>query len=781
MTGLSFPRIRTPIPSGHVLGRASSGTGVVEAIPYTDLATKIISTGLVVPTGGQSAPQWTAGFVSAVDDATSNLVIVNGTLTSVINPANLSITSGTLGISVGPTIAVVQGVSPVIIQGNTAMPAVLNPALLMLIGKANGGSRLAIDCYPGSGGGVPDVAGRCARGTPGAPSASQSGDGLMAIHSYGYGTTGYSAGSRGSFSFFAAENWTDTAQGTNWSMLCTTPGGTVTGPSLTFDGHGTLAIPTATAATLNVNGTGNFSNLGTVAGGATLAVSSGTLGVTIPTDKWGPAAVTALGTTAGGGTLSISSGTLSVLGGWTEGAVTALGTVASGTTLTNSSGTLLPSGGWAGGAVTALGTGITLTSGTLTSAGGSSQWTAGTVTALASNQLAITSGTLGIIAGPTIAVTAGTAPMVLNANTAVPSTGVSPLLKLVGVDGANATFESDAFGTSSGVVWAVRQAAGTEASPLATASGTKLFNFQINGYNGTAYVSGGALNLTSDAAFGASNGGASWIFTNTSTTSASVQERMRIHSEGAVLIGTTAPTATELLNVAGTVVVNALNVGGTGAFATLGTTAGGGTLSIASGTLSVLGGWTEGAITALGTLAGGTTLANSSGTLTPSGGWSIGAATALGTLAGGTTLSLSSGTLTPSGGWSEGAASAFGGSMNLAAGTLSNVGRGTLTLVGTTTGTISTTAGFSTYLVNNGTANGTIAMGASTNTSSPIRLDILQGATAHLVAFDTTVIAGTDITGFTATTTAGLYDMVELIPATNGKWRIGAVAHGYAA
>jgi len=65
---------------------------------------------------------------------------------------------------------------------------------------------------------------RAARGTIAAPTASQIYDNLGGFNVGGYGATAF-AGSRLSIRGFAAENWTDAAQGTYWSFL-TTPAGT---------------------------------------------------------------------------------------------------------------------------------------------------------------------------------------------------------------------------------------------------------------------------------------------------------------------------------------------------------------------------------------------------------------------------------------------------------------------------------------------------------------------------------------------------------------------------
>jgi len=72
--------------------------------------------------------------------------------------------------------------------------------------------------------------GKQSRGSNASPTATQSGDHLVDLLGRGYGTTAYSSNSTGRISFLAAENFTDTAMGTNISMS-TTPIGSVTAVS----------------------------------------------------------------------------------------------------------------------------------------------------------------------------------------------------------------------------------------------------------------------------------------------------------------------------------------------------------------------------------------------------------------------------------------------------------------------------------------------------------------------------------------------------------------------
>ena len=76
------------------------------------------------------------------------------------------------------------------------------------------------------------------------PSASQAGDALGSIVARGYGTTGFSPSSRAAIQYYAAENWTDTAQG-EYLVFKTTPTGTTsTAEVVRIDPSGNVGIGT---------------------------------------------------------------------------------------------------------------------------------------------------------------------------------------------------------------------------------------------------------------------------------------------------------------------------------------------------------------------------------------------------------------------------------------------------------------------------------------------------------------------------------------------------------
>ncbi|WP_206618628.1 hypothetical protein, partial [Mesorhizobium sp. M7A.T.Ca.US.000.02.1.1] len=134
-------------------------------------------------------------------------------------------------------------------------------AVAHFVGKDATVARMVVDSYANN----PSYSGRRANGTALAPTALAVDDIIVTISGYGYGTTGYGNGSRGSMALKAAEAWTDTAQGT-YAEITTTKKGTVTPVAgLRVDdrgytralgafGAGTFASPIANYSVLDTDG-----------------------------------------------------------------------------------------------------------------------------------------------------------------------------------------------------------------------------------------------------------------------------------------------------------------------------------------------------------------------------------------------------------------------------------------------------------------------------------------------------------------------------------------------
>jgi hypothetical protein len=118
--------------------------------------------------------------------------------------------------------------SPLVILGNPVMPGIPPPApSVRFIGAHNNDGMFLVDAFGngGSGGGGFFMA-RSTGGDAGAPGAVTVGQRMGGLRFSGYGTTGYGA-ARAVIQAFAAETFTDAAQGVYFSFL-TTAIGTVT-------------------------------------------------------------------------------------------------------------------------------------------------------------------------------------------------------------------------------------------------------------------------------------------------------------------------------------------------------------------------------------------------------------------------------------------------------------------------------------------------------------------------------------------------------------------------
>lgn len=113
---------------------------------------------------------------------------------------------------------------PVVFSNNThPLPAGLT-ALALQIAEADGSpTRAQLESF----GNACQYAFRRANGTNAAKTALLLGQPIGNVAAHGYGATGYGSGSRIVINFVAAENWTDTAQGTQLDIF-TTQAGTTT-------------------------------------------------------------------------------------------------------------------------------------------------------------------------------------------------------------------------------------------------------------------------------------------------------------------------------------------------------------------------------------------------------------------------------------------------------------------------------------------------------------------------------------------------------------------------
>lgn len=113
--------------------------------------------------------------------------------------------------------------SPLTVSAQSTVGSTPATGSVMRISGANGQPSLY---YADSYGGNAGFVSRRAEGTAASPTAVQSGNVLLVNGGRGYGATGFATGNRVSIAGWAAENWTDSAQGTYLSFRTTANGGT---------------------------------------------------------------------------------------------------------------------------------------------------------------------------------------------------------------------------------------------------------------------------------------------------------------------------------------------------------------------------------------------------------------------------------------------------------------------------------------------------------------------------------------------------------------------------
>lgn len=156
---------------------------------------------------------------------------LDATLTAL---AALSYTSGTLNIQMtaADTFALASDALNAKLAGTSAftaqqtidlgtasgtIPTPLAGTVLQLSNVTGTGPRLEFDAYQANA----NFTARRAQGTRASPTAVQADQALFSIGALGYGATGFASAARVAINLYAAENWTDSAQGTYGVMFST--------------------------------------------------------------------------------------------------------------------------------------------------------------------------------------------------------------------------------------------------------------------------------------------------------------------------------------------------------------------------------------------------------------------------------------------------------------------------------------------------------------------------------------------------------------------------------
>jgi hypothetical protein len=143
-------------------------------------------------------------------------------------------------------------------NAGASLPAAPTGTALQVAGADGANVFSTYDAFGGAGNST-GTQFRKARGTAAAPTALQTDDPIGGTYAFGYGATGYSASQRGFAGWFAGENWTDTAQGTYYSVYVVNATTLVSAERLRISGNGSVRLSGYASGFLKSDSSGNIS------------------------------------------------------------------------------------------------------------------------------------------------------------------------------------------------------------------------------------------------------------------------------------------------------------------------------------------------------------------------------------------------------------------------------------------------------------------------------------------------------------------------------------------
>jgi hypothetical protein len=176
-----------------------------------------------------------AGIVANTTAVVANNALANttGTFGGTLNISNNLTVNGTVVLA-NSNFSSTEAAFRITAAGSSQTPTQAG-TLMQLTGKANTPARILIDSIGISNTAYSLIAGRTARGTVGAPTATQNNDILLRIAGNSYGTTGYAPFGDARIDFVASENHSDTARGSRIKFWNTPTGSNVVNEIASFN------------------------------------------------------------------------------------------------------------------------------------------------------------------------------------------------------------------------------------------------------------------------------------------------------------------------------------------------------------------------------------------------------------------------------------------------------------------------------------------------------------------------------------------------------------------